>query len=97
MFEPDYTETMSMLLDAINRQRNNVLPVEKVGTDIAQFMKSQDELLAARETEKNKNEYREISPISILEQTIKYKQIDGSEKEELDFVYRITEESRNEA
>lgn len=66
MFEPDYTETMSMLLDAISRQQNDILPMEGLYADVEQFIKSQDELFStAGETEKSEDECREISSTSI--------------------------------
>ncbi|XP_025163418.1 uncharacterized protein LOC112590608, partial [Harpegnathos saltator] len=96
MFEPDYTETMSMLLDTISRQRNHVLPVKGPDVDVAQFTRrSQDELSAAGETEKSEDERRETSAISTAEQPFEYNWTDGSEKGELDFAGRVTEEFRN--
>lgn len=44
MFEPDYTETMSMLLDAIGRQQSDLFSGEGSGTEVAQFLKRQDDL-----------------------------------------------------
>lgn len=96
MFEPDYTETMSMLLDTINRQRNNILPAEKLDDDIAQFMKSQNELFIANRTEKSENEYKERSPISTPKQIFEYNMINKSEEKKLDLADRIIEDHRNE-
>lgn len=98
MFEPDYTETMSMLLDTINRQRNYVLPLEGSDAEVAQSTKSQDELSAAGGMEKSEDECsREISPISIPGQASEYNWLDGSERGELDFADSITGEFSNKA
>ncbi|KYM83836.1 Putative adenylate kinase 7 [Atta colombica] len=90
MFDPDYTETMSMLLDAISRQQN-VLPRE--GLDVTQFLKKQDELFIMDKIRKRRmqdadrkvNAIREEDATSILEQkssNFSYSK-DDSEKEEL--------------
>lgn len=107
MFEPDYTETMSMLLDVIGRQRNDVLPGEGLKADVEQFLKKQDELSTADETEKSevqdeaeKSEVQnmgdEIKTISISEQTSEYEGIDDLENEKLNFVERIIDEFEGE-
>ncbi|KAL6256941.1 hypothetical protein P5V15_011876 [Pogonomyrmex californicus] len=90
MFEPDYTETMSMLLDAISRQQNDVLPTEKLKADVAHFLKKQDEY-TTKKTEKNK--MQDISG----KMKIEYEGIDNSEKEEFNFAGQMTDESENEA
>ncbi|KMQ93225.1 adenylate kinase 7 [Lasius niger] len=92
MFEPDYTETMSMLLDAIGRQQNDVLPSEGLKADVEQFLKKQDELSTVDEIEKSEVQdvCGEIKTISISsKQTSEYEEIDGFEKEELNFAERI--------
>lgn len=98
MFEPDYTETMSMLLDAIGRQQNDVLPGEGLKADVEQFLKRQDELSTADETEKSEAQdvCEEIKTISISEQTSEYEGINDFEKEELNFVERIIDEFEGE-
>lgn len=98
MFEPDYTETMSMLLDAIGRQQNDVLPGEGLKADVEQFLKRQDELSTADETEKSEVQdvSEEIKMISISEQTSEYEGIDDFEKEELNFVEQIIDEFEGE-
>ncbi|XP_029171988.1 adenylate kinase 7-like [Nylanderia fulva] len=100
MFEPDYTETMSMLLDAIGRQQNDVLPSERLKADIEKFLKKQDELSTADEIEKSEMQdvCEEIKTISIFsEQTSEYEEIDDFEKEELNFTEQIIDEFGGEA
>ncbi|XP_072756801.1 adenylate kinase 7 isoform X2 [Anoplolepis gracilipes] len=82
MFEPDYTETMSMLLDAIGRQQNDVLPREGLKADVEQFLKRQDELSTADAIKKSEEQdvCEEIKTISISEQTSEYEEIDEKEK-----------------
>ncbi|XP_071559249.1 adenylate kinase 7 [Temnothorax nylanderi] len=99
MFEPDYTETMSMLLDAIGRQQNDVLPREGLEADVAQFLKRQDELSTTDKIEKSEMQDvgRQIDAISILERSSEYEGIDDSEKEELNFAEPITDEFEDKA
>jgi len=94
MFEPDYTETMSMLLDTIGRQQNDVLPKEGLKADVEQFLKKQDELSTADEIEKSETQdvCGEIKTISISEQTSEYEEIDDFEKEELNFAEQMIDE-----
>jgi len=94
MFEPDYTETMSMLLDVIGRQRNDVLPKEGLVADVAQFLKRQDELSITDKIEKNEMQDvgREVDAMSILEQSSEYEGIDNSKKEELNITEQMTNE-----
>ncbi|XP_025075355.1 uncharacterized protein LOC112552960 [Pogonomyrmex barbatus] len=89
MFEPDYTETMSMLLDAISRQQNDVLPTEKLKADVAHFLKNE---CTTKETEESK-----MQDIGEKMKIIEYEGIDNSEKEEFNFAGRMTDESENEA
>lgn len=93
MFEPDYTETMSMLLDVIGRQRNDVLPREGLVADVAQFLKRQDEL-STDKIEKNEMQDvgREIDAMSNLERSSEYEGIDNSKKEELNIAEQMTNE-----
>ncbi|KAL6435641.1 hypothetical protein ACFW04_005516 [Cataglyphis niger] len=106
MFQPDYTETMSMLLDVIGQQQNDVLPGEGLKADVEQFLKRQDELSTA-ETEKSEVQDEvensevqdmgdEIKTISISEQTSEYEGIDDLENDELNFVERIIDEFEGE-
>ncbi|XP_077272220.1 adenylate kinase 7 isoform X2 [Temnothorax americanus] len=104
MFEPDYTETMSMLLDAIGRQQNDVLPGEGLEADVAQFLKKQDELSTTDKIEKSEMQDvgRQIDAISILERSSeeiekKNEEINNSEKEELNFAEPITDEFEDKA
>lgn len=99
MFEPDYTETMSMLLDAIGRQQNDVLPREGLKADVAQFLKKQNELSTADKIEKNKMQDvgGEMDATSIFEQSSEYEGIDDSEKEELNFTEQMIDEFEGEA
>lgn len=94
MFEPDYTETMSMLLDTIGRQQNDVLPKEGLKVDVEQFLKKQDELSTVDEIEKSETQdvCGEIKMISISEQTSEYEEIDDFEKEELNFAEQMIDE-----
>lgn len=84
MFEPDYTETMSMLLDAIGQQQSDILPEAELDSDIAQFPKKRDELSTADKIEENENENnsRVVTPILLPEQTFEYESTDGLEGEE---------------
>ncbi|XP_011694075.1 PREDICTED: adenylate kinase 7-like [Wasmannia auropunctata] len=88
MFEPDYTETMSMLLDVISRQQNDVLPREGLEADVAQFLtRRQDELSTAAdkiERDEAQDAGGEADATSILERSFESERIDDSEKEELD-------------
>ncbi|EGI65491.1 Putative adenylate kinase 7 [Acromyrmex echinatior] len=92
MFEPDYTETMSMLLDAISRQQNDVLPRKGLEADVTQFLKRQDELfivdkirkIGMQDADRKINAARKEDATSILEQNFEYEKFDDSEKEELD-------------
>lgn len=99
MFEPDYTETMSMLLDAISRQQNDVLPREGLKANVMQFLTKQDLLSTANKIEKN--EMQDVGgkedAMSILERSSEYEGIDDSEKEELNFAERMTDEFESEA
>ncbi|XP_039315610.1 adenylate kinase 7 [Solenopsis invicta] len=99
MFEPDYTETMSMLLDAIGRQQNDVLPIGGLEADVAQFLKRQDKLSTADKMEKSEmqNAGEEVDATSILERSSKHEKIDDSEKEELDFAEQTIDEFGSEA
>lgn len=99
MFEPDYTETMSILLDAIGRQQNDVLPKEGLEADVAQFLKRQDELSTADKMEKSEMQDagKEADATSILERSSERERIDDSEKEELDSAERMTNEFGSEA
>ncbi|KYM99929.1 Putative adenylate kinase 7, partial [Cyphomyrmex costatus] len=99
MFEPDYTETMSMLLDAVGRQQNDALPREGLETDVAQFLKRQDELFTVNKIRKSgmQDVDRKIDTTSILEQNFEYERFDDSEKEELDSTERTTDEIGSEA
>lgn len=104
MFEPDYTETMSMLLDAIGRQQNDVLPREGLEADVAQFLKRQDKLSTADKIEKS--EMRDVSRMmSIFERSSEYEETDDSEhmivtndseKEELNFAEQVIDEFKDE-
>ncbi|KYN20601.1 Putative adenylate kinase 7, partial [Trachymyrmex cornetzi] len=105
MFEPDYTETMSMLLDAIGRQQNDVLPREGLEADVAQFLKRQDELFTmdkirksgTQDADRKVDAARKEDATSILEQNFEYEKFDDSEKEELDSTERTTDEIGSEA
>lgn len=98
MFEPDYTETMSMLLDAIGRQQNDVLPREGLA-DVAQFLKRQDELSTTDKMEKSEmqNVGREADAMSILEQTFEYEGTGDSKKEELTFAEQMADKFEGKA
>ncbi|XP_020284340.1 adenylate kinase 7-like isoform X2 [Pseudomyrmex gracilis] len=54
MFEPDYSETMSMLLDAIGRQQSDILPQEDLKTDAAQYLDT------VKKIEKKKNRTQDV-------------------------------------
>ncbi|XP_018338500.1 PREDICTED: adenylate kinase 7-like [Trachymyrmex septentrionalis] len=99
MFEPDYTETMSMLLDIIGRQQNDVLPREGLEADVAQFLKRQDELFIADKIRRNEiqDADRKEDATWILEQNFEYEKFDDSEKEELDSTEQTTDEIGSEA
>lgn len=105
MFEPDYTETMSMLLDAIGRQQNDVLPREGLEADITQFLKRQDELSTVdkirksgmQDADRKVDADRKEDATSILEQNFEYERFDDSEKEELDSTEQTTDEIESEA
>lgn len=99
MFEPDYTETMSMLLDAIGRQQNNVLPREGLEADVAQFLKRQDELSTADKIEKSEMEDAdgEVDATSILERSFESERINDPKEEELDSAEPLTDEIGSEA
>jgi len=99
MFEPDYTETMSMLLDAIGRQQNDVLPREGLEADIAQFLKRQDELSTVDKTEKSETQEAdgEVDSTSIFTRSFESEKIDESEKEELNSSERMIDEIGSEA
>jgi len=105
MFDPDYTETMSMLLDAISRQQN-VLPREGLEADVTQFLKKQDELFIVDKIRKRRiqdvdgkvNAVRKEDATSILEQkssNFSYSK-DDSEKEELVSTEQTTDEIGSE-
>ncbi|XP_028047087.2 DPY30 domain-containing protein 1 [Monomorium pharaonis] len=100
MFEPDYTETMSMLLDAIGRQQNDVLPREGLEADVAQFLKRQDELSTVDKMEKSEMQDvgGEVNATSILERSSEHERIDDpdSEKEQLDSAEQMTDEFGSE-
>lgn len=88
MFEPDYTETMSMLLAAIGRQQNDVFPGEESKADVAQFLKRQNELSIADEIEKSdaQDVCTEIGTTSISERTSEYQRAENFRKEQLNFI-----------
>lgn len=80
MFQLDYTETMSMLLDNIGQQQNDVLPRERLEADVAQFLKRQNELSTTDKIEKSEVQNREIDAMSILGRSSEYEGIDDSER-----------------
>ncbi|KAG5338082.1 KAD7 kinase, partial [Acromyrmex heyeri] len=104
MFEPDYTETMSMLLDAISRQQNDVLPRKGLEADVTQFLKRQDELFIVdkirksgmQDADRKINAVRKEDATSILEQNFEYEKFDDSGKEELDSTEQTTDEIGSE-
>lgn len=53
MFRPDYTETMSTLLDTIGKEKNDVLPREGLEANVARFMKRQNALSTVNEIKKS--------------------------------------------
>lgn len=99
MFQSDYTETMSTLLDDTGRQQNDVLPRERLEADVAQFLKRQNELSTADKIEKSEiqNVDREIDAMLILERSSEYEGIDDTEKEEVNIVERMTDEFKSKA
>lgn len=82
MFEPDYTETMSMLLDTVGRQQSDVLPQKGLESDVALFLKERDELSTVKEIEKSgtQNVCEEIKTALIPEQISDYGRIGSCEK-----------------
>ncbi|RLU22889.1 hypothetical protein DMN91_005167 [Ooceraea biroi] len=97
MFEPDYTETMSMLLDAIGQQQSDVLPEAGLDSDIMQFLKKRDELSTADEIEENGTKDERGTPTLIPEQTTDCESTDEFEREESNFTERISDEFGREA
>lgn len=85
MFEPGYTETMSMLLDAIARQQNDILPGEGLEADVEQFLRRRDELSIANGIEESKEENvcGEVSAMSIPAQTSVHESNNDFKEEEL--------------
>lgn len=49
MFEPEYTSTMSSILDIIDEYGSFVLPEEEVSEKMLEFLKGEDEKLESKE------------------------------------------------
>lgn len=80
MFEPDYSETMSMLLDAIGRQQSDILPQEDLKTDAAQYL----DIVKKIEKNRTQDVCGDVEAITSISEQISEK-IDGCEKKEVEF------------
>lgn len=99
MFEPDYTETMSMLLDAIGQQQSDLLSGEGTESEVAQFLKRRNELSTADEIEKSEaqDECGETGATSISKQISECERSDDLRTQESNFIDRIIDEFGGEA
>jgi hypothetical protein len=89
MFEPDYTETLSMLLETIQLQMEDVLPEEGLDDDLVQILQPEESVSDISEI--IMKDVCEKKPVLIPEEIVEY-EIDEAEKEE----WTLSEQSNDE-
>ncbi|KAH0948506.1 hypothetical protein HN011_004357, partial [Eciton burchellii] len=93
MFEPDYTETLSMLLETIQLQMEDVLPEEGLDDDLVQILQPEESVSDISEIIMKDVCEKKPPPVLIPEEIVEY-EIDEAEKEEWTFSEQSNDEDK---